>query len=167
MRIISIWDFEPETDLEFYLKHFFETKPILLPPANNLSFLEGFTGYTIDRYKQFQTQLFIAQPDTSVPDHIHPNIDSFEVAIYGMTFRHSGEVIGTPETMQPGGAVYVAHDDWHGGISSPTGGCFLSVQKWLNGVTPTSVERDWDGQPMGTQHSSAILTKAPEKKDPK
>jgi len=159
MRIVDIWDFEPQTDLEVYLKHFFETKPILFPPIDNLNFFEGFTGYTINRYKQFQTQLFIAQPNTQVPDHIHPNVDSFEVAIYGMTFRHSGEVIVTPETMQPGGAIYVAHDDWHGGMSSPTGGCFLSVQKWLNGIAPTSVERDWDGETMGTLHNSVISRK--------
>ena len=159
MRIIDIWDFEPETDLEVYLKYFFDTKPILFPPKNPLNFVEGVTGYTINRYNQFQTQLFIASPNTEIPDHIHPNVDSFEVAISGMTFRHSGEVIGTPETMQSGEAIYVAHNDWHGGVSSSTGGCFMSVQKWLNDVTPSSVERDWNGETMGNLHDSQILTK--------
>ena len=159
MKFIDVWDFQPETDLEIYLKVFFDTKPVLFPPDNNLTFMDGFVGYTIDRHNQFQTQLFIGQPNAPVPDHIHPNVNSFEVAIYGMTFRHSGKIIGTPETMQPGSAIYVAHNDWHGGVASPNGGCFLSVQEWLNDVTPTSVERDWDGETMGSLHDSIITTR--------
>jgi len=159
MRIIDIWDFEPETDLEVYLKYFFDTKPILFPPKNPLNFVEGVTGYTINRYNQFQTQLFIASPNTEIPDHIHPNVDSFEVAIYGMTFRHSNEIVGTPETIQQGEAIYVAHNDWHGGTASSTGGCFLSIQKWLNNIPPSSVGNDWDGNTMGAYHTSMISTK--------
>lgn len=156
MEFIDVWDFEPETDLEFYMKVFFETKPVLFPPSDNLTFMDGFVGYTIHRYKQFQTQLFIGQPNAPVPDHIHPNVDSFEVPIHGITFRHSGSVIGTPETMKTGRAVYVHRNDWHGGVVGPNGGCFLSVQKWLNGIQPTSVERDWDGDTMGPIHEKLL-----------
>lgn len=157
MKFIDTWDFQPTTDLETYLKVFFDTTPILYPPGNNLTFMEGYVGYTVHRHEQFQTQLFIGQPNAVVPDHIHPNIDSFEVYISGMTFRHSGETVATPETTVPGKAIYVAHNDWHGGVAGPNGGCFLSVQKWLNNTKPTSVERDWDGETMGTIHQNLII----------
>ena len=156
MKIIDIWDFEPETDLEFYLKHFFETKPILFPPDNPVNFVEGVIGYTVHRYKQFQTQLFIVQPNVEIPDHIHPNVDSFEVSIYGMTFRHSKEIVVPSERQAQGEAIYVDHNDWHGGKANPTGGCFLSVQKWLNDVPPSSVGNDWDGETMGDLHQNQI-----------
>jgi hypothetical protein len=31
----------------------------------------------------------------------------------------------------------------HTAISGPRGGCFISVQKWLNGVKPSTVGHDW------------------------
>ena len=156
MKFIDIWDLEPETDLEFYLRNFFETTPILFPPDNPLNFVEGVIGYTVNRYKQFQTQLFIVQPNVEIPDHIHPNVDSYEVAIHGMTFRHSNQIVGTPETIKRGVGIYVAHNDWHGGTASPSGGCFMSVQKWLNDVSPSSVGNDWDGETMGQLHTNSL-----------
>ena len=157
MKTINTWDLEPTTDLETYLTFFFDINPISTPPVNNLTFMEGYVGYTVHRYKQFQTQLFIGQPNAVVPDHIHPNVDSFEVYISGMTFRHSDEIVATPKTTKPGEAIYVAHNDWHGGWAGPDGGCFLSVQQWLNNTKPTSVERDWEGETMGTIHQNLIL----------
>jgi len=34
-------------------------------------------------------------------------------------------------------------ESWHGGIFGKKGGCFLSMQKWLNGVPPSFVGHDW------------------------
>ena len=160
MLILNTQNFKPETDLEKYLK--WVVNNVSFSPwsviKNNLSFADGVIGFVLHREGQFQTQLFIVEPNVVIPDHIHPNVDSFEVAIHGMTFRHSGKTILTPENDSVGDSIYVHRNDWHGGCSCGDGGCFMSVQKWLNDVPPTSVGNDWGGDTMGPQHDSKIIS---------
>ena len=162
MRIVNSLTFKPETDLEEYLKWVVHNISFCPPKVikNNLSFSDGVIGFVLHRDGQFQTQLFIVQPNFVVPNHIHPNVDSFEVALHGATLSHSGVTVLSPAHDVPGGSIYVNHNDWHGGFASEDGGCFLSVQKWLNNVPPTSVENDWSGDTMGPEHDSKIITKS-------
>tara|TARA_B100002019_G_C20936000_1_gene434461 strand:+ start:95 stop:583 length:489 start_codon:yes stop_codon:yes gene_type:complete len=160
MRIVNSLKFKPETDLEEYLKWVVHNISFCPPTVikNNLSFTDGMIGFVLHREGQFQTQLFIGEPDVVIPNHIHPNVDSFEVALHGATLRHSGMIILTPESDSAGMALYVGHDHWHGGFASKDGGCFLSVQKWLNGVPPSSVENDWGGDTIGPEHDSKVIS---------
>ena len=132
--------FEPISDLEVYLKWVVEN--VSISPwsliEKNLSFADGVVGLVVHRDGQFQTQLFTVEPNVSIPNHRHPNVDSYEVAMNGMTFSHSGRTIPF-KIMRPGMAIYVDHDDLHEAYTLENGGCFLSVQQWLNGVSPTSV----------------------------
>ena len=158
MRTISTWNFSPESELENYLQDFIKTSSIC-PwniPKNNLSFVEGVTGVVINRKNQFQIEMFIVLPNVIIPEHIHPNIDSYEIAISGMTFIHSGITMMTSEGSCSGMSIYVDHSHWHGGYSSENGGFFLSAQQWLNGVQPTSVGNDWCGDTMGIKHNNSI-----------
>ena len=161
MRVVNSLKFKPENDLDEYLKWVVHNISFCPPTVikNNLSFADGVIGFVLHREGQFQTQLFIAEPNVVVPDHIHPNVDSFEVALHGTTLRHSGMTLITPQYDCAGSAIYVGHNDWHGGVASEDGGCFMSVQKWLNGVPPTSVGNDWGGDTMGPQHDSKIISK--------
>jgi hypothetical protein len=159
MHIIDTWNFEPKTGLEKYLKFVTNELKISpwLSPEDSVSFIDGTHAYTLHREGQFQVQLYILRPNIIVPDHTHPNVDSFEVAIRGVTFRHSGSVFLTPNRNDLiGRAIYVGHDQWHGGYSSDQGGVFLSVQEWLNGVKPSTVADDWVGDPMGPLHVENI-----------
>lgn len=161
MHLLSTWDFEPKTDLERYLKFVTNELKISpwLTPDDSLSFIDGTHGYTLHREGQFQAQLFTLSPNVVVPNHIHPNVRSFEVVIRGITFRLFDETLLTPDdTHLIGRAVYVGNNDWHGGFSSNKGGAFLSVQEWLNGIKPSSVEDDWVGDPMGPLHVENIST---------
>tara|TARA_B100000902_G_scaffold112367_1_gene113582 strand:+ start:1762 stop:2280 length:519 start_codon:yes stop_codon:yes gene_type:complete len=152
--------FEPISDLEVYLKWVVEN--VSISPwsliEKNLSFADGVVGLVVHRDGQFQTQLFTVEPNVSIPNHRHPNVDSYEVAMNGMTFTHSGRTIPF-KIMRPGMAIYVDHDDLHEAYTLESGGCFLSVQQWLNGVSPTSVGNDWTGDTMGPQHDSNIDSK--------
>lgn len=161
MRIIDTKNFQPLSDLEVYLKWVVNNVSVCpwLVVEKNLSFADGVVGFVIHRMGQFQTQLFTVNPNIVIPEHIHPNVDSYEVAINGMTFAHSGMVVMTSDMNISGMSMYVNHNDWHGGHSSENGGCFLSVQQWLNDVIPTSVGNDWDGDTMGSQHDSTISNK--------
>ena len=48
--------------------------------------------------------------------------------------------------------INIKPNDWHGGVASKNGGAFISIQHWLNGVKPTHVGADWQGEVMGQKH---------------
>ena len=161
MRIINTKkDFEATSDLETYLK--WVAGNVTISPwsieKSHLTFFDNVVIYVIDRRGQFQTQLIAVQPNVIIPNHRHPNVDSFEIAMHGMTFTNSGRTIPY-KIMRPGMSIYVDHNDFHGGSSSDAGGCFLSVQQWLNDIPPTSVETDWSGDTMGPLHDFNIDSK--------
>lgn len=159
MQIIKTYDFQPNTELEEYLKFVANDLKISpwISPEDMVSFVDGIHSYTLHREGQFQAQLFTVEPNVIIPEHIHPNIDSFEIAIRGMTLFHSGQILLTPyDTNLIGNAVFVGHDQWHGGCACEKGGAFMSVQQWLNGIKPSSVADDWVGDIIGPLHAKNI-----------
>ena len=117
----------------------------------------GVVGVTIYRDDPFQVQLFTCTPNGVIPPHTHPNVDSYEVSLRGMEFDLHGEtVLPLFWTMTPSGdkksnlpcthyqVIRVLPHSLHGAKAHETGGCFMSVQRWLNGVKPSSVGNDWE-----------------------
>lgn len=112
-------------------------------------------GAVLYRAGCWQVQLFILKPDSVIPEHRHPNVDSFEVYLSGdIEFSLDGKVM-TPigESAVPGfdghhvylgTSIRVVPGAWHGAKSGAKGGLFLSVQQWLNGVVPGNVGADWE-----------------------
>ena len=91
----------------------------------------------------FQVQLFTVAPNIEIPDHIHPNMDSYEVHVGGdIAFRVNGEFNNPKNNLMPG-VTRIRPTDFHGGSFGKRGGLFLSVQHWLNGVEPSSAGEDW------------------------
>ena len=139
---------------------------IAIPFDNPIQFDDGISSISIYRDKEFQVEFIICQPNLTIPEHFHPNVDSYEVFLYGMSFTHSGEIIvsekmalaedhkGMPFHYKE--TIRVKPTDWHGGKSSKKGGAFLSIQRWLNNVKPTHVGADWVGESMGKKHNKAI-----------
>ena len=154
------------TFLEWYLSGGLE---IYVPHSNFVHFVEGVTGLTVYRSGQFQVQLFTATPNTIIPSHTHPNVDSYEVALSGMEFYLNDKVvlprwyanIKAPDSNLPMShyeVVRVLPECPHSAIAGKDGGSFMSVQQWLNGVEPTSVGNDWDGITMGDEHTTQVTT---------
>ena len=140
---------------------------IFVPHSNFIHFVEGVTGLTIYRDGQYQVQLFTATPNTVIPSHTHPNVDSYEVALSGMEFYLNDKVVlprwyaNLPAhhcnlSTSHYEVVRVLPDSPHSAIAGDKGGSFMSVQHWLNGVKPTSVGNDWDGVTMGKHHTEQI-----------
>lgn len=156
-------------DLSQFAAWYLSSRPLLVPAENSLSFYETAVGIVLYRQPPYQVQLFIAYPATPIVPHTHPNVDSFEVFLNGMEFSHCGNVLismqdalrvastGFPQSY--GVQIRVRPTDEHGGIGSSAGGAFLSIQKWLNGVSPTCVAADWHGDPMGPKHEEKITSK--------
>jgi hypothetical protein len=123
------------------------------------------TAITWFRQPPFQVELFIFESDFIIPEHTHPNVDSYEVYVGGqVAFSHSGEwktFKEKPEEIKNrrytcnGKSIRVNANDTHGGIIGPEGGVFMSIQHWLNGE-PHRIAHDWNGKAMDDNHMSGI-----------
>lgn len=152
-------------ELTKFLHWWLKNGPTLpqVPVVCGHSFTEAAAGLVLYRKGQFQVQLFVVSPNFSIPEHRHPNVDSYEIYLSGMQLTHNSKMLidhpvakrknvnGT--SIFRGATIRVKPNDLHGGHSSPNGGSFVSVQQWLNGISPSAVEKDWDGPEMGTKHA--------------
>lgn len=124
-------------------------KPLNTPSTGSLSHVAETHGVVLYRQDPYQVELFNVKPNSEIPPHVHPNVDSFEVFIGGdISFMCDGvwydqDVLGS--------SIRVLPSSIHGGKFGERGGCFLSVQKWINGVQPKFVGDDWDDE----QHHSS------------
>jgi len=112
------------------------------------------------RSNQFQVEMFVVPPNFIIPEHTHPNVESYEMYLGGdIAFSHSGywvtenDLIKFPNSNDKKGAlIKVRTNDSHGGVFGPSGGVFMSIQHWLNGVKPHSVALDYDGVVADSNH---------------
>lgn len=138
-----------------------------IPFFGAVNSIEGVTSVLWFRQPPFQVQLFVVPPGHVIPEHTHPNVDSFEVYLGGqISFSHGGKFVtrweadGANEVGLPvhrGRVIRVRPDDLHGGVFGPAGGVFMSVQHWLNGVQPHCVAADYSGTVMGLDHASKVI----------
>ena len=135
-------------ELEAFANWWLATRIINTPNEVPTNFNGELSGTVLYRHESYQVQLFIVQPNSEIAPHIHPNVDSFEVFVGGdIHFMCDNNWF---EQTKLGDKIRVTPNSWHGGKFGQRGGCFLSVQKWLNGVPPTSVGDDWRDQEENT-----------------
>tara|TARA_A100000171_G_scaffold45647_1_gene49622 strand:+ start:419 stop:925 length:507 start_codon:yes stop_codon:yes gene_type:complete len=159
-------DIDPKEDELSRFAHWYltsgEVDKFYTPLNKGLLFIEGVSGIVLYRSKPYQVELFICRPNLTIPEHTHPDVDSYECFLYGMNFTHSGQtVIDDEQAMQDNSGfpayayqtIRVRPNDIHGGKSSKNGGAFISIQHWLNDVDPSHVSSNWSGDSMGEQHS--------------
>ena len=124
-------------------------------PYDDCIYADGYVnGTVLFRKPTYQVQMFVFAPNAIIPEHIHPNVDSFEVYLSGdIVFSADGDEI-TPSFLSTragkdgrhvlyGHTIRIRPDTWHSGVTGPKGGVFLSVQQWLNGVAPEFIGHDW------------------------
>lgn len=116
------------------------------------------------RRDPYQVELIWGAGPGTVPEHSHRNVDSIEVILSGdlgfildgrrrVTEEHLASVESDGSLTICGQPLRVRPNQRHGAIVGPRGAAFLSIQRWLNGVQPTSVGLDWDGAPhIGVSH---------------
>jgi len=138
--------------------------------------IQDVTSILLYRDAPFQVQMFVVPGNTIIPEHTHPNVDSYEVYVGGdINFSHSGKYVLSKEkksedtqyktAVARGEVIRVHPNDWHGGVFGPDGGVFLSVQKWLNGVEPHCVAADYVGTVMGEDHFNKVVFGKPSLKE--
>lgn len=157
-------------DLDDFLVWVLNKSPNIgvIPLSNAVHYVEDVLSVTWVRLPPYQVQLFIVPPNYIIPEHTHPNVDSFEVYLGGqIRFSIDGKfVITEDEFSNPdeigvsrmrGHTIRVKPDTLHGGIFGPSGGVFMSVQHWLNGVEPHCVGSDYSGVVMGKRHFDSVV----------
>lgn len=132
----------------------------LRPPQNAVHMYTTSGGIVIStvlcRMPPYQVELFAGPGPGHFPPHRHPNVDSIEVHLTGETnFVIRGRPVVPPDLInavaEDGASIFcgfrsrVRPGDFHGATVGPSGGAFLSIQHWLNGVEPSSVGLDWEG----------------------
>ncbi len=158
--------------LEQFACDFLDKAPVIgcVPLHGAVSYIEGVTSVLMYRQDQFQVQMFIVPPNYIIPAHTHPNVDSIEVYVGGdINFTLNGEARNSDRlqvdefgcSVARGGVVRVQPNDRHGGIFGPSGGVFLSIQHWLNGVKPHCVAADYSGPVMGPDHLAKVVSGSP------
>ena len=131
------------------------TEPDSHANSNSLS------GLTLYRNNNLQVQLFIFPPNSKVPMHVHPNMDSYEVYIGGDVFfdvdgvdqSKMHDMVRNYDDLEDRKSAHewlllrsvrITEESSHGGNAGEKGGAFLSVQCWKNDVKPTDPTKDWE-----------------------
>lgn len=132
----------------------------LRPPQDNMLRVDGVFCVILYRQDQFQVELVCVDPETDIPDHTHPDVESYEVALSGgielfvggmqSTFFRQARADGVSRDLCK--YVPIPHDQPHGGRTGAQGASFLSVQLWRDGLDPTFILRNWQGAHMGDKH---------------
>ena len=134
---------------------------------NNLNIydVEGFNSHIQFRNNQYQVQIFSTPPNFIIPEHKHPNVDSFEVYLSGdIDFSLGGSWLSNWDIKDHTFIdnlfiVQVEHNAIHGAIFGEGGGRFMSVQHWINEVNPSCVGLDYDGLGVSTKQSEVDKVK--------
>lgn len=168
----------PIDPLEQFLDWFLKDGPTLglIPLFGAVHKIEDVWAVRWFNRGPFQVQLFVVPPNYVIPEHTHPNVDSFEVYLGGqIRFSHGGKWVVPEEALEQEGqygtapfrgyTIRVRPNDLHGGVFGPAGGVFMSVQHWLNGVEPHCVGSDYDGVVMGPDHFANVTCGTPVLKD--
>jgi hypothetical protein len=141
--------------------------PIRPPFANAIYTTEMSHTLVLYRVGPFQVELCTCKPNSQAPMHSHPGVDSYFIYLTGnIDFGLSDGSFTDSASLQregKGGAHLLMGQGAHamsGAMHTlkvkEEGGAFLSFEKW-NGRTPDSVTVNWEGDPIGDEHSKALL----------
>ncbi len=115
------------------------------------------TSIILHRNGEFQVQLWIGDPNSVVPEHVHPNIDALHMYICGdIEFTACGKpeltIQQQAQTRPDGCGIANGYSfrsrpgESHGAVFGPRGGAFIAIQRWI-GKPPTSETDDWEDAP--------------------
>lgn len=142
----------PDASIREFAVWWMRNKPFKVPAnaSDAVRSYDGVNGITLFRDGPFQVQLFIVKPNRTSGPHAHPNIDSIEYGLAG------ADTFESDRNFRLHGLICVAPGEFHTAHADDQGGAFISIQKWLNGIAPTSVELDWVGEAMDCDHAAEL-----------
>lgn len=155
--------------VEEFAKWYEENNFPIRPPQHNSIFrTNNASAVVLYREGQFQAEMYIADPNSLTPEHNHPGVESIILYVSGegstsvnekeianpAPYFNAVNVDGTSVLFKQ--KVRITPNDSHGLMTYSKGFAFFSIEKWPDGVTPTSVAAHWHGETTGDIHDMIV-----------
>jgi hypothetical protein len=133
--------------------------PIRPPFEDPIYVTEISYSYVLFREGQYQAELYLVRPHTGSPDHSHPGVNNIIMLMGGdIGLKTNGVVDMIPPEVNIFGIFgpTINSGDTHALHVGERGGEFLSLEKWDDGMKPTSVTIRWEGDTCGDSHTALV-----------
>lgn len=160
------------TTVEEFAKWYEDSGYPIRPPQTNAIFrTNNASALVLYREGQFQVELYIGDANSTTPEHSHPGVDSILVYLSGEGNTTINSEVPTHlvnlssyfDQTNPDGtsvlfkqSVRVDPKDTHGLTTYSKGFAFYSIEKWQDGIEPTSVTVCWHGETTGEIHNQVL-----------
>ena len=155
-----------DSTIEQFALHFLKGRIIWRDvPKMGITNFGSIMSMLLYRKPPFQVELLIVPDSTSsFPAHRHPDVDTVEFGLSGQgDLFVNGVASYTENQIQLWLAgnfkalpIHIGPTDWHSGAAR-TPYAFLSMQKWLHDVEPSSVGLNWEGETVSTKHDALLI----------
>jgi hypothetical protein len=135
------------------------------PKINSIINFGNIISLLLFRQQQYQVELFIVPHSNShFTAHRHPDVDVIEFGLCGSNrlfvkdclIRDDVQMAQWLAGQIATGLVSIKPTDWHYG-DAVTPYSFLSLQHWLNGVQPSSVGLNWEGESASIEQEDMLI----------
>lgn len=141
----------------------------LRPPFEDPVYVTDISySYVLFREGQFQVELYLIKPNSGSGEHSHPGVENIIIPLGGDLWPSQAgwtpdmtDVLKHPSaegtSLQFGSiSPKFTPEMTHALSVKERGGAVLSVEKWPDGVKPSSLSIVWEGEPVGEVHSTII-----------
>lgn len=138
-------------------KWWFDNKmPIMIPTDYRVYCSDDATSICLFRHKQFQIEMYLIFPDPNLPVHEHPGVEVIKTRLNLYennklaVQQHSSGTLFTGQSH--GAGINFKELD----VSEKSGFPLVAIQKWDDGLTPTTVASRWKGHAVGPKHIELV-----------
>lgn len=128
-------------------------------PFDGVRRIGAFTGLTLYKGGPFLVELWICDPNSEIPDHSHPNIDTIQIYLSGQIdiWKGGTQALKSGDVGVLSGSSFVRTlpGEVHSGRIGELGAAFMSIEHWILGE-PTSAVDDWVGKALDAAHASKL-----------
>lgn len=136
--------------VEFAHKYFSGGLKILVPEDREVFETDDATSHCLYRSGQFQVEIYLIHKQPFIPTHEHPYVENIEFSL-----RNDFSV--SEKNLE---RYYQGAGQTHGtgirDLANERGFMLISVQRWADGLTPTTISSQWKGYTAGEKHRSLI-----------
>lgn len=158
--------------LEEFVEWYKSNKYPIRPPFEDPVYVnDNSHSYVLYREGQYQVELYLVAPNSYVPPHSHPHIENIIIVWGGeMDLKNGNQYYNLDQYFDepaPDGTcklfgqvtLKMTPGVEHEVNVKKKGAAFLSIERWADGITPTSAILEWKGEPVGELHKKELDNK--------
>lgn len=151
MKQISKADVPKFSALEDFAAWYVESGfPRLAPERTEVFLSDDATATCLFRCGRFQVEMYMIHPNPVVPLHEHPGVENIEIPDFLGTHISKERLASL---VQKSGE---AHGDTIRQRAESAGYPLLSIQRWDDGITMSTIGARWKGNTAGPKHEALI-----------